>query len=152
MVHAGLWPSWTFDQASTYSSMLSHSLQTEPRSFLKRIWCNMPEHEQHVKNTEDQERFLSHVFTRMRALCQETGAINFSFKGCYADLDKHHLVAWFDVPDAHWKNETASLFFGHWSQLGLYLDEPKCVGLDTGAVWGHYLSIYQLEHHMIIQV
>lgn len=42
------------------------------------------------------------------------------------------------------------LFVGHWAALGLY-KTPRLVALDTGCIWGRYLTALRLEDDAIFQ-
>ena len=51
------------------------------------------------------------------------------------------MIPWFDAPDPQWAG--TRIVFGHWSALGLLVDEDK-ISLDTGCVWGRELTAVKL--------
>jgi len=57
-------------------------------------------------------------------------------------------VPWFTMP-AKWTNHTA--IFGHWAALGLDVG-PRHLGLDTGCVWGNFLTAIRLDDRRVFQV
>lgn len=120
VVHAGLLPSWSIDDALFYNDVLTDALR-------ERTW---------KKGLVD---VLAHdataVFTRLRT-CTAAGVMHREFDGPPADAPPGYHP-WFVAPRAPW--QTHRVVFGHWSALGLSLT-PHAIGLDTGCVWGRELT------------
>jgi bis(5'-nucleosyl)-tetraphosphatase (symmetrical) len=57
-------------------------------------------------------------------------------------------LAWYEARPLR---EEATLVCGHWSALGLKL-EDRFVLLDSGCVWGGALSALRLEDRWLVQV
>ena len=70
----------------------------------------------------------------MRAL-EKNGALNFNFSSSLEDLPEN-LSAW----QEHYNGKL--VYHGHWAALG-FKKWPHVISLDTGCVWGKYLTIYQ---------
>ena len=58
-------------------------------------------------------------------------------------------MPWYDVPGR--RSRDATIFFGHWSALGLHVRDDV-VGLDSGCVWGRSLSAIRLEDRAVFEV
>jgi bis(5'-nucleosyl)-tetraphosphatase (symmetrical) len=53
-----------------------------------------------------------------------------------------HALPWFRIP---WRRSSgARIVFGHWSAQG-YVNENGVLGLDTGCVWGGWLTALRLD-------
>jgi bis(5'-nucleosyl)-tetraphosphatase (symmetrical) len=126
MVHAGLRPEWTVDEAEHRAHTLEALLRGE--QFATTVF----------KGNDDLQ-----VFARLRALFLDGKICDFD--GSPADLPKG-AVPWFKHPAR--KNRDATIVFGHWSALGLHLDD-QVAGLDTGCVWGRSLTAMRLEDRAI---
>jgi len=59
------------------------------------------------------------------------------------------FLPWFDVPGR--KSADATVAFGHWAALGLRM-EPNLLALDSGCVYGRYLTAVRLEDRQVFQV
>ena len=53
------------------------------------------------------------------------------------ELAPPDCLPWFEVPGR--ASRDATIVFGHWAALGLRM-QPGIIGLDTGCVWGGYLT------------
>ncbi|MGB8516765.1 MAG: symmetrical bis(5'-nucleosyl)-tetraphosphatase [Gallionella sp.] len=148
LVHAGLLPSWTIAQAK----MLAHEVESRLRNtdyaeFLKHMYGNQP-------NVWDEElrgyqrlRVITNALTRMR-ICTLQGEMEFKFKGEQHKIPADY-VPWFDVPKR--ASREATVIFGHWSALGLMV-QNNIIALDTGCLWGGPLTAIRLSDRKIFQV
>jgi bis(5'-nucleosyl)-tetraphosphatase (symmetrical) len=122
MVHAGLLPSWTVDDAELLA-----------RSYESQLASN------------DAARLLSdesdglQAMVRLRMLDKKGRPLDFD--GAPRDAPRS-AIPWFDAPERRWRDVT--VLFGHWSQLGFHRsDDAIC--LDSGCVWGHQLTAFRLD-------
>jgi bis(5'-nucleosyl)-tetraphosphatase (symmetrical) len=83
---------------------------------------------------------------RLRALTPD-GAMCADFSGPPAELPAGCLP-WFEVPGR--RSAGALVIFGHWAALGLRL-APGIAALDTGCVWGQYLTALRLDDGALFQ-
>lgn len=148
MIHAGLLPSWTIDQALT----LAHEVETALRGpnyldFLAHMYGNQPDHWRDDLRGWDRLRLITNAFTRLR-ICAVDGAMEFSHKGEIADIPSG-FIPWYDVPGRRSADET--IVCGHWSAQGLRI-KSKLLALDTGCLWGRCLSAVRLEDRSLFQV
>ena len=148
MVHAGLLPEWTAEDAVSLAREVEAALQSEkfadvlPFIYFRNsqvVWR---------ANLKDADRLglSTNVFTRLR-MCSPEGVPDFSYKGPPLEA-ADGLVPWFDAPGRRTRKET--IIFGHWSALGLYIEE-KLLGLDAGCVWGRDLIALRLEDREVFR-
>ena len=74
--------------------------------------------------------------------------MEYKFKGEVEKMPAGY-VPWFDVPKR--ASQDATVFFGHWSALGLKVT-PNVIALDTGCLWGGSLTAIRLEDRRLFQV
>lgn len=147
MVHAGLLPEWSFDQALTYSDEVQRVL-TEPdwQDFMTVLYGNEPAQWHDDLQGYDRLRCIVNVCTRMRML-QEDGSMDLKFK-LEPELAPPHLKPWCDIAR---KRKEGQIVFGHWSMLNRVTNRAGYC-LDTGCVWGGQLTALRLEDEHIFQV
>ncbi len=88
----------------------------------------------------DRRRYTINALTRMR-YCDRRGRIDLSYSGAPGTQPKG-LIPWFDVPER--RAAGTHVVFGHWAALGL-LRRRDVTALDTGCVWGNYLTAVRLD-------
>lgn len=148
MVHAGLLPQWTAEQAIQYGNEVEAALQsTNYRDFLANMYGNLPNVWNATLIGNDRLRVITNAMTRLR-VCTAQGAMEFSFKGELPDVPTG-LIPWFDVPGR--ATQDTQVIFGHWSALGLH-QRDNVYALDTGCLWGGQLTALSLATKAIIQV
>jgi len=148
MVHAGLLPQWTLDQALALAAEVQAVLAgPDYRDLLARMYGNQPDAWRDDLAGHDRLRVVINAMTRMR-LCTPEGRMEFSHKSGLSGLPEGYLP-WFDVRGR--RSHGATLVCGHWSALGLYVGDDV-VGLDTGCLWGGALSALRLEDRRMFQV
>ncbi len=148
MVHAGLLPQWSVDDAVGLAGEVETALKGPGyRGFLAGMYGNQPLRWQESLEGMDRLRLITNVMTRIRT-CTPEGEMNFKFSGELQDVPAGYLP-WFDV--AGRKSADATIVFGHWSALGLQM-RPNLYALDTGCLWGGKLTAMRLEDHAIYQV
>lgn len=141
MVHAGIHPHWTQEEALGRSEVFGRLLRSENwRGFLKEIYASYSSELRVYKETLE-------VLTRIR-MCSLDGNPEFNYKRSLEEAPAS-LKPWFHFSNYHfWKH---TIIFGHWAALGLRL-EDKIISLDTGCVWGRNLTALRLEDQNIFQV
>ena len=143
MVHAGLLPSWSIENAASLAREVESALRApDYREFLKNMYGSKPERWDDSLSGWDRLRVIVNAFTRMR-YCKADGTMEFHTTGAEAPAG---FDAWFDARQA-----PESVVFGHWSQLGLKLT-GRVAGLDSGCVWGGPLTALRLEDRWLVQV
>lgn len=142
LVHAGLLPQWTLEEAESWARDLEAGLRGDQMGPVLAASYTRPE-PQWREDLESPERegCLIHVMTRMR-VCDESGRMNLDFKGNPGKKIPLGCRPWFEIP--HRRDPEATVVFGHWSQLGLH-EAPGAICLDSGCVWGGELTALRLE-------
>jgi len=136
MVHAGLLPEWTVEDAEAAARRVEAGLAGPLRKALLVRGSEAPE-------IEDPElpplRRALAAFTLLRTLdadgrpCPHSGPLAETPEGC---------VPWFRVPGRRTAGER--IVCGHWSALGFHR-ENRVLALDSGCVWGNGLTAVRLD-------
>ena len=141
MIHAGLPPQWDLAQAQTAAAEVESVLRGEDYlDFFNHMYGNLPEVWDEKHQGHDRLRFIVNCFTRLR-FCTTKGKLALSAKGA-PGTQPQGLLPWFQIPER--ASRDASIIFGHWSTLGLHLND-NVVSLDTGCLWGGELTALRLE-------
>lgn len=146
LFHAGVLPEWNMNQVIE----LAHEVEVVLRG---KNWINFLRHmynTTHIKwsnNLKGYDRLscVVNALTRIR-FCDSHGCMNFHIKEKIAPAG---YCPWFEMPER--KTQNVTCIFGHWSKLGLLLRD-NLVGLDTGCIWGGYLTAFRLEDRALFQV
>ncbi len=148
MVHAGLLPQWSTEQALAYAAEVEQVLHGDDYlNFFRHMYGNQPDHWQDDLSGIDRLRVITNAATRLR-ICAADGQMEFKFKGELQDIPAGYLP-WFDVPGRQTKD--MQVIFGHWSALGLQ-QRDNIYALDTGCLWGGKLTAMNIETKAIVQV
>lgn len=148
MVHAGLLPQWSPDQAASLAREVQAALSgAEHVEFVARLYGSRPDRWSNGLEGVDRLRVIVNAMTRMR-FCTAEGVMDFHAKGETSAAPPGH-VPWFDVPGR--ASAGAQIVCGHWSALGLKL-RPDLVAIDTGCVWGGSLTAVRLDDREVFQV
>jgi bis(5'-nucleosyl)-tetraphosphatase (symmetrical) len=148
LVHAGLLPGWTVEQALGLAREVEAALRgAHSHEFLLRMYGNNPARWDDNLTGYKRLRVITNAFTRLRA-CTAEGEMEFKFKGEVQDCPVGYLP-WFEVPRR--ASAGATVVCGHWSALGLKVT-PNVIALDTGCLWGGAISAIRLEDRKIFQV
>ena len=145
MVHAGIAPAWTVDDALVHGAELSRALRApdHPR-LLAGMYGNEPCKWRNSLAGIDRLRFITNAFTRMR-YCRRDGRLDFSDTGPPGTQDLS-LTPWFELRDA--RADGIRIVFGHWATLQVETALPRDLHVrhvDTGCVWGGSLTALRLE-------
>jgi bis(5'-nucleosyl)-tetraphosphatase (symmetrical) len=147
MVHAGLLPQWTTQDAAQLASEVETALQGDGfRSFLRSLF-----HEPVVTwspGLTGASRLVTvaRVLTRLRT-CTPAGDTS-NFSGPPEETPPGYFP-WFRISARRSANTT--VITGHWAALGLHM-EPNLLAIDSGCVWGRKLTAVRLEDRTVFQV
>lgn len=142
--HAGIYPWWSIQEAQTYSDEVSTVLKgTNFETFIKHMFSNAPLKWDSSLSGFDRYRFIVNAFTRMR-YCYPSGELELTRKD---DPSQHssqdELQPWFNF----WLKSNYRLLFGHWAALMGNTHRKDILALDTGCVWGQYMTLYDLNNN-----
>lgn len=148
LVHAGLLPQWTVDEARGLAGEVEDAL-TGPdwREFMAHMWGSEPAMWDAGLEGWPRLRVIVNAMTRMR-FCTPRGVMEFKSKGEVHKAPPGHLP-WFEVPGR--RSADAVLVTGHWSALGLKV-LPNLLAIDSGCLWGGPLTAIRLEDRTLFQV
>ena len=148
MVHAGLLPSWSINQAAQLAKMVETGLRSPNfHELCSHMYGNNPDHWDDSLEGYPRLRVIINAMTRMR-LCTPDGRMDFVHKGPARDMPAGYLP-WFEAPNRASRN--ATFICGHGSALGLQIRD-NLIALDTGCLWGGSLTAIRLEDRRIFQV
>jgi len=141
LVHAGIPPVWTVGQARAEAREVEKLLRGRQwRYALRSMYGGEPSQWGRKLSATDRRRYTINALTRMR-YCDRRGRIDLSYSGAPGTQPKG-LIPWFDVPER--RTAGTHVVFGHWAALGL-LRRADITALDTGCVWGNYLTAARLD-------
>lgn len=148
LVHAGVVPQWTAQQAVDLAREVETMLSgPDWVSFLKHMYGNEPARWDDKLQGMDRLRCVVNAMTRIR-FCTADGTMDLAAsKGTETALPGY--MPWFDVPER--RSADTAVVFGHWSTLGLIMRQ-NLISLDTGCLWGGKLSAVCLEDRRVVQV
>jgi bis(5'-nucleosyl)-tetraphosphatase (symmetrical) len=148
LVHAGLLPSWTVEQAASLAGEVERALRGNNYiEFFAHMYGNQPDTWNNGLSGYKRLRVITNAMTRMR-ICTNKGAMEFDFKAEQQNIPPEYRP-WFDIPDR--ASAGATVIFGHWSALGLMVKD-NAIALDTGCLWGGPLTAIRLNDRKVIQV
>jgi bis(5'-nucleosyl)-tetraphosphatase (symmetrical) len=144
LVHAGIPPEWDLHEALEHAALLAQILQG-PKSlqFLKKMYGDTPNAWAPSLKGMPRWRYVGNALTRMR-FCDPLGKLKLK-----ADvpvnwgMQSPRLIPWFKHPSR--KTKGSRIIFGHWAALGGTTLEQNVYALDTGCVWGGFLTAMRLE-------
>ena len=145
MVHAGLPPQWTLQEAQALAREVEEVLcGTAADAFFREMYGNEPRRWSPALSDSARLRFVVNALTRLRYITSD-GALEFRHAGP-PGTQASGLVPWFEAPGR--RSRESHIVFGHWATLQLH--EPvdpvhRVHHLDTGCVWGGALSAMRLE-------
>lgn len=148
LVHAGLLPQWTVDDARSLAAEVEAVLAGKRwKDFMERMWGNLPRAWDPSLRGWDRLRVVVNAMSRMR-FCSPNGEMEFDAKGPPENAPTGH-IPWF----AHPRRNSAdhAVVCGHWSALGFKMTE-NLIALDSGCVWGEKLTAVRLEDRQVVQV
>jgi bis(5'-nucleosyl)-tetraphosphatase (symmetrical) len=141
IVHAGLFPRWTIEQAIEVASEIEDKLRSDGyRRLMKQLFGNKPDLWTPKLRGIDRWRAGINVFTRMR-YCDVRGRIGFNDKGA-PGTQRPGLYPWYEVPGQ--VKRDIRIVCGHWSTLGRFTG-LGVNAIDTGCVWGGALTALRID-------
>ena len=149
LVHAGLLPQWSTDDADNYAHEVHAMLRSaDYKTFLTALYDDKRARRWSNSMTGmDRLVAITKILTRLR-VCTIDGRVDFSFKRPPEQAPSGYLP-WFQVPSRH--NADTTIIFGHWAALGLHMHD-NVIGLDSGCVWGRQLTAVRLDDRQVFQV
>lgn len=150
MTHAGLPPHWSSAKAEKWAGKVHAELSGKNYiNFIADMYGNRPNLWHDCNSKAEKLRFTVNALTRMR-YCSKDGALNFSQKGSPNKLSEStetglsdNLIPWFEYAPERF--DKTVWVFGHWASLMGKTSNANVIALDTGYVWGNYLTIMKFK-------
>lgn len=147
MVHAGVLPQWTIDEAVSLAREVESVLSSPNyRGFLETLFRRPTPRWDPILNGTERLASIARVLTSLRT-CTRAGDLS-GFSGPPEEAPAGYLP-WFRHP--HRRQSDITIICGHWAALGLHV-EKNVIALDSGCVWGKQLSAVRLDDRQIFQV
>lgn len=147
MVHAGLLPQWSIDEAASLAREVECALTgPEARTFLHALFHGSTPQWNPSLTGDARLVAITRALTRLRT-CTSDGAMS-GFSGSPSDAPPGYLP-WFRIPNRRSGDHT--ILFGHWAALGLHI-ESNLLGLDSGCVWERQLTAIRIEDRVLFHV
>jgi len=141
LIHAGLPPQWTLDDARACALEVETALRgPDWRDFLFAMYGNEPSRWSPALTGIERLRFITNCLTRLR-YCTADGTLALKEKSLPANRPAG-VFPWFQCPGRQTSN--ARIIFGHWSALG-YWDQNNVWGIDSGCLWGGSLTAVRVR-------
>ncbi|MFK7730544.1 MAG: symmetrical bis(5'-nucleosyl)-tetraphosphatase [Pseudomonadales bacterium] len=142
MVHAGIPPIWTIDEAKARAVEVEAVLHG-PRAHVlfESMYGEQPDAWDDKAPEAIRLRTITNYFTRMR-FCTLNGVLDLKDKSSIRS-SRPGFLPWFEFDSLHL--EDYQLVFGHWAALQGETGVKNIHALDTGCVWGGELTALNLQ-------
>lgn len=146
LVHAGILPSWSLDDARVHAREVEAVLRSEASSLLRELYGDTPDWRPDLTGPE-RWRAIVNAFTRMR-FCDAAGRLDLRTK-TGPESPPPGLLPWYAHPERATRD--VPIVFGHWAALNGADCGAGLFPLDTGCAWGGRLRLMDLAsrryHH-----
>lgn len=148
LVHAGLAPSWSLEQALGYAAEVEAVLHspTYPE-FLAAMYGDEPDIWDDSLKGMERLRVITNYFTRIR-FCNAQGKLKLSIKTGLESAPAGYKP-WYEYQQL---NQQLTILFGHWAAIEGRTNTDNIYALDTGCVWGRCLTMLRLEDRQLFSV
>lgn len=146
ITHAGISPAWDLNIAKKCAREAEKALQADNYvELLEKMYSNEPDFWSRELQGIERLRYTINAFTRMR-FCYPDKRLDFDCKLPPNDAP-NTLKPWFELENPDLVGQ--DILFGHWASLIGYPTPPYIYALDTGCVWGNYLTMIRWEDKII---
>jgi bis(5'-nucleosyl)-tetraphosphatase (symmetrical) len=148
LVHAGLLPEWTVDEAAKLAHEVEQVLSSpDYKSLLQQMYGSTPRRWSPDLTGMARLRVIINALTRLR-FCAPDGTIDLKHTGP-PESAPVGFSPWFALPNR--RSSDAVIICGHWASLGLRVAD-NLLALDSGCVWGGSLTAVRLDDRKVFQV
>lgn len=142
IVHAGIPPQWSLQDAQRFAREVETTLQSKQApAYFHAMYGNLPDQWDPALEGTTRLRVITNYLTRMR-FCTPEGQLEFASKGGL-DTQPKGFLPWYQHP--HRVSAEHRILFGHWAALEGNITQQNVFALDTGCVWGGKLTALRLE-------
>jgi len=145
MVHAGIPPVWSLEEAIGYAGEVESILRSDRApDYFAQMYGDEPDHWEDSLEGFDRYRLITNYLTRMR-FCDADGGLHLDVKSA-PGTEPEGMMPWFKVPGR--KVITPRIIFGHWAALNGKTGDERLIHVDTGCIWGGVLTAVRLGDHV----
>ncbi|WP_286263246.1 symmetrical bis(5'-nucleosyl)-tetraphosphatase [Thalassotalea atypica] len=145
MSHAGISPQWSLEEAVDHAEFAHEKISGPERSYwLNIMYGEKPNNWFDVNTDEDKFRFTINSFTRMR-YCYSDGSLEFDCKEA-PQSEPENIAPWYQLSTIEQRPQWV---FGHWAALMGSCSKKGYFALDTGCVWGNYMTMLRWDDKKI---
>ncbi|MCP4188130.1 MAG: symmetrical bis(5'-nucleosyl)-tetraphosphatase [Gammaproteobacteria bacterium] len=140
LVHAGIHPQWSLQQAQHYAAEIEQTLNgPDSQAFFAQMYGDQPSHWHEGLSGMDRKRCITNILTRMRFFSTDE-RLDMKAKG--GPGQHPELTPWYILN--HRLDDQFRIVFGHWSTLavGSY---GYHFAIDGGCVWGGKFVALQVD-------
>ena len=153
MVHAGLPPQWSLENAKEFAKECELILQSEKiNKLLVEMYGDTPNIWSDSLQDYAKQRLIINCFTRIR-FCNSDGMLDFDAKVAPGKQNTS-LIPWYSLPNR--KTKDNKIIFGHWSTVHIgnekNFKQYNVYPIDTGCLWGGRLTAMRLEDEKVFSV
>jgi len=149
MVHAGVAPQWTLEQAQRLAREVEKALQGKRfAKFLTKMYGNTPDCWDDELTGYKRLRVITNYLTRLR-FCTAGGRLDLTAKAG-RETAPAGFRPWFEYEQV--TSPTHHIVFGHWAALEGHTGHPYVHALDTGCSWGRELTMMRLQDERLFSV
>ena len=144
LVHAGIPPMWSLEQAMSLAAEVEAVLQDDQKisDYLLNMYGNKPKRWSDDLVGYERLRVITNFLTRMR-FCNAEGKLQLKAKNS-PDQAPEGFAPWFEHPSLVMPQH--KIIFGHWAALEGRSSNPAAIALDTGCIWGGTMTLYNLDN------
>ncbi len=147
LVHAGLLPAWTMEEAVDLATSISDRLRSpEIGEFLGGSYALPRERWKECRDHLSRLHCALQAMTLLRT-CKSDSRMCLDFSGPPGEAPKG-CRPWFVWPAS--KARPGRIYFGHWAALG-FKRARAVTALDSGCVWGNRLTAVRLDDGTVFQ-
>lgn len=140
LVHAGIPPHWSLNEALKQSLQAENALQSiNLEELLAALFLKTK-----TKFYDIVETLKYFTFMRM---CSQDGDISLNYSGPPCNIGQYQ--PWYRFKNHRWDT---NIVFGHWSAIGGGAVSSNVFAIDTGCVWGKSLTALRLEDQKFFYV
>lgn len=148
LVHAGLLPQWTIEEAEALAQEAEAALRgPDCKPLLRALYPSNHLQWSPALTGAVRVATITKVLSRLRT-CSPEGVMESSFAGP-PDQAPPGFHPWFQIAER--RHRDATIVCGHWAALGLHIGDGV-LAIDSGCVWGGQLTAVRLDDHHIFQV
>jgi bis(5'-nucleosyl)-tetraphosphatase (symmetrical) len=142
LVHAGLAPQWSLEDAKRLAREVEIILQShKANDFFKNMYGDIPDHWHETLTGWPRLRVITNFMTRVR-FCNKQGKLDLHYKGTIGKQPAG-FHPWFDLKNRQTNHD--AIIFGHWAALAGKSNDNTVIALDTGCCYGNCLTAFRLE-------